>query len=104
MKILYILLFIPCIAFAHENVVNNTTNVANNYTDGTALAIASSQLQFDSSTYQTQVGVGAGNYNGNSAISIGIGKRFKESGPLLNGSIGNDGSHTGVGVGATWRF
>ena len=106
MKILYVLLFIPCIAFAHQEnvttITNNITNITNS--DGTALGIASSRIQFDGSTYQTQIGIGAGNYNGNSAIAIGAGKRFKESGPLFNGSIGNDGTHTGVGIGATWRF
>ena len=100
---------LPQCVKAHDNdhaptITNNYTTINNYDTKGTALAIATSQIQFDSTTYQTQVGIGAGSFDGDTALSIGAAKRLCEKCPLVNGTIGMDGNKTGGGVGATWRF
>lgn len=100
---------LPCLAQAHTENDQPTvqeTVIRNSYyqVSGVALAIANSQLQFDSTTYQTQLGVGAGNFDGSNALSVGVAKRFCEHCPLVNGSIGQEGDKTGVGVGFTLRF
>lgn len=109
MKTLILLIaFMPMLAMAHDDQpiqsINNISNVTNIYNSGAALAISTAQLQFDSTTYQTQVGVGVGSFDGSSAVSLGVAKRLCERCPLLNGSVGLEDGKTGMGAGATWRF
>lgn len=113
MKLIAILLLIlPNLVFAHDDdkqpiqQIMQVTNMYNStyYSQGVASAIAQSQLHFDGSTHQLQVSIGAGSYAQESAVSAGIAWKLGASGPLISGSISRDSSHTGVGIGATFRF
>jgi len=112
MKILAILLLIlPSLAFAHdrEQPIKVSETVINKYTSiyqdkGVAAAIAQSQLHFDSSTHRLQIAVGAGTYNSESSFAVGAALKLGAQGPLISGSVSRDSLHTGVGVGATFRF
>jgi len=114
MKYLLILAFIPCIAFAHEDDnrvtqnganVTQITNVTNVYQQrGVASAIAMSQLHYDGATHQPQIAIGVGNYSGESALAIGAARKLGATGPLVSFSASRDSSHTGVGVGITFRL
>jgi len=115
MKYLLILAFIPCVAYAHEDDhaipasaqnIYQVTNIYNStyLAEGVASAIAVSQLHFDGSTHQLQIAVGAGNYDDRSAVSVGMAQKLGAQGPLISFSASRDSSHTGVGVGITFRL
>jgi len=100
---------LPQCSHAHEDDhVKNITQVINNYStyqvQGVASAIAQAQLHFDGSTHQLQVSIGVGSYSDKSAFALGVAQKLGASGPLISGSVSRDSLHTGVGVGATFRF
>ena len=99
--LLITLLSISSFAYAHsEHTTINYNNIYNS--DGVALAIASARHSFDMGTFHLQGSVAAGFYNGAQAVSIAVGKRYKDM--LINASIGIEGNKLGGGVGLTWRF
>jgi len=106
-----ILIFLIIAAFsdaeAHERYSPTATvqmgdNITNNLTSGAALGIAAAQHQFDWGTNAFQAGVAGGYFQGNAAISIGIGRRFKNV--LVNGSFGSELGNSGYGIGVMTRF
>ncbi len=78
----------------------DVTNI--NQSSGAALAIASSQHNFDWSNNDLQVGLAGGYFQGSSAVSVGVGRRFKDF--LINGSFGSEDGNTGYGVGVMKRY
>ena len=116
MKRLFLILCLaPSLAYAddphHEDTggmttIENTTIVhkSSSNTEGVALAIAAAQHQFDFGTYSSQASIAAGSYDGNDALSIGAGKRLKDSRALVNGSIGIENGKVGIGAAINWRF
>jgi len=99
-------LFMANIAYSSEyhkhTAINASTIPAPEKANGTALAIAMSQLSFDWSTKDYQAGVGLGNFNDQDAISIGFGKRVDRL--LINGSVGRESNKYGYGFGVNWHF
>ncbi len=95
-------------ARAHERYAYNApiqmgdTNITTNKSSGAALGIAAAQHQFDWGTNDFQAGVAGGYFQGNAAISIGIGRRFKNV--LINGSFGSELGNAGYGIGVMSRF
>jgi len=92
-------------ARAHERYSPTATvqmgdNITNN--SGAALGIAAAQHSFDYDTNALQMGVAGGYFQGNSAVSIGIGKKFKNV--LINGSFGSELGNSGYGIGVMTRF
>ena len=81
--------------------VTEVTNVTNS--NGVALGIAQSQINFDLGTWSWQAGIGIGNFKGDNAYAFGFAKRTGRD-MLINGSIGREGSDNGYGLGATVRF
>lgn len=69
---------------------------------GVALGIAASQHHFDFGTHVWQWSAGYGHFDDHDAFSLSIGKRLDRV--LINGSIGREGSETGIGVGINGRF
>lgn len=125
----YLILLFPITVYASGSHDHETINITNNVTlpsmsinvpsphipdlqpraiktkhriTGVALGIASAQHAFDWSTDKSQLSVGIGQYDGSEAISVGVGRRFGEI--LVNGSLGKEGSKTGLGAGFLLRF
>ena len=85
---------------ASERHHHNVTNIMES--KGTALAIAGSQCHFDLNTQGLQGCAGFGKYDGSSSSVIGIGKRIDNM--LINGTIGREDGHSGVGLGLNFKF
>lgn len=88
----------------HHHEITNVTNVSNQYvSDGSlALAMAASGMNASSGTGHTQILLSGGYMDSENAGILGIAKRFCESCPLLQGSIGTVNGETGYGVSAVW--
>lgn len=105
----YLLLLFPMIAYAgeehdyHHNAPRSTMNLS---IDGnnTALSLAASQVQFDWATTRWQAGIGMGNYSSSTSLAVGVGKKFCQKCPLVNGTIGKSDGKTGTGIGLNFRF
>ena len=87
--------------------VTNVTEITNiteitNAAQGTALAIASGQHQFDYATPAWQASLSGSAYKNESAASVAIGKNF--GGILINGSISRTGNDNAYGIAGNWRF
>ena len=84
----------------HHHDIYNITNTTES--NGTALAIAASQHQYDLSSDKWQLSAAGARFDGSEALSFGIGKGYQ--GGLINGSIGREDGKTGVGVGFSWKL
>lgn len=92
----------------------HVTNVENNYntSDGMALGMAMSEIDFDSNVGTTQIGIGGAAYedvmgNRTHGFAIGIGKRVCEgqSCGLIKFTGGaNEGGGKGAGFGLMWNL
>ena len=99
-SMIVLLFFWAGITMAHDRY---QPTIINNYdSEGTALAIAKAQHNFDWSTGKWQGSVGLGSFDNTDAISFGMGKRVGQT--LLNGSIGRENGKYGYGIGVNWRF
>ena len=89
-------------AYSHDHHYVPRETIVNVDSQGAALAISTSQLNFDWSTKKMQAGIGVGNFDNQSAVSFGAAKRFGDV--LVNGSFGLEGSKVGYGAGINFRF
>jgi len=69
---------------------------------GIALAIATGQHNFDSSTFAWQGSISTGSYDDSTAFSFGLAKRFKST--LISGSVANEGGKIGYGASLGFHF
>jgi len=112
MKSLFFLLFFSTSVFAADDPPAPSINYSNNYSDGTALALAASSLQFDQNVDGWQVGMGTGYYQSSFGhesygTTLGLGKRMCLSGRcgVLNFSAGLiEGGGFGGNMGFTWKL
>ena len=101
--IVIIYLALAVIGWAQASERYDITNITNNYdVNGTALAIAASQHQYDLSSDKWQLSAAGARFDGSEALSVGIGKGYQ--GGLINGSVGRQNGKTGVGVGFSWKL
>lgn len=78
--------------------------IANGLNEVAALTIASSNVNFDYGTYNTQLAVGVGQVGNESSVVVGFAKRGRQLDILFSATYANiDGEH-GFGLGATWRL